>query len=123
MGDRWLVMAKIDPDKENSSIRYGWITAGDGNEYRVARGGFGPRGKKMFDLVSEVSEHVKNNESNLCFEKIPVLFMTAMDPFYSQERISALIDDDHFGWAEYGVLVSIIYGDDLSDMEKKTSLG
>jgi len=113
---------KINPEKQANSIRFGWLLAGDGNEYQIARAGFGPRGLKMATLMEEISNLVKQGGGNAAntFEKINELFTLALSPFYNESTIQNLIENDQFGWNEYAQMLNIILGDDLAG-EKKSS--
>lgn len=114
-------MARIDADKNYETTRFSYISAGDGNEYRVARGGFGPRGESMEVAMETFSDCGKNNDRKGCYAAVRSLFLLAMEPFYNKERIEKLLDEEQFGWPEYHALVGIVRGDDLVDLQKKSS--
>jgi hypothetical protein len=110
-------MPEILPDKVSVLTNYGKITARDGNDYRVARGGFrgkGARLKLIEDLVREAPTP-EEIDSLIC-----EAFHLAMEPFYNSERIDLLLSESIIGNEQAWELWTIVGSDDLRELKKNS---
>jgi hypothetical protein len=109
---------EIKPDKEVCPKVYGLIEARDGNSYRCARGGFGPRGAALEKLQADIADpKATPATAAACVQQA---FTLALEPFYSAERIASLWDNDFLGFEQTWKLWEIVNCEDLRG-EKKSS--
>ncbi len=107
----------IAPDKPETTTRYGILTLGDGNEYRIARGGFGRRGAKLEELYDSLRDVTSTADVRRIVRQA---FHVVMEPFYDDGRIITLLDNDQIGVEHSVQMWRIVEGDDI-EVKKNSS--
>lgn len=110
-------MAEVTPDILNGPKSHGSFEARDGNRYRIARGGYGPRGRKLSDIQEKIDASKDPDEIQ---DLVKQAFIAAMEPFYNLQRIEALFENDLIGYEQAWQLWPVVNCHDLLT-EKKSS--
>lgn len=100
----------IAPDIAGAPRCAGSITLADGNEYAVARAGFGARGLLVQEAVKAVAEATPEARGAAAVQ----LLHAALGASYSEARIKALVDDGAYLLTHVGDLLDVVLGVDVA---------
>lgn len=110
---------EVQPDI-TTNARFGYVTMGDGQRYRVARFSYGPRGVEI-DTARAEWKAADNTAAQVA--AVQKMFTVCLSPFYGVDRILSLFNGDMVGHDSLDELLLVLSNEDpdAPGYEKKKS--